>query len=292
VSVVDLGTEEVTSDLFRAVLVCNGHYSIPAFAEVANLKEFRGKVMHSHDYRANSEFRGKKVAVLGAAASGQDIGLEIAQAAAKVFICHNNPTMTSPLPSNVEQCKGIVSCVGSNAFTLSDGAAIDAVDALVFCTGYEYDMSFMSEEVPLRLADRQIQPLYKHLVHTRYPTLAVIGVPIKIVPFPFFDVQVRYFCSHLAGNFALPPDMDAYTAAEKARRRAEEGVEEKHFHKFGGYQWGYLRDLAEESGVTPLPKQFEDLYELVWNRRRKNLVGYKNDNFEWSSENGRYVDRL
>ena len=42
------------------------------------------KVMHSHDYRANSEFRGKKVAVLGAAASGQDIGLEIAQAAAKV----------------------------------------------------------------------------------------------------------------------------------------------------------------------------------------------------------------
>ena len=55
-------------------------------------------------------------------------------------------------------------------------------------------------------------------------------------------MQVRYFCSHLAGNFALPPDMDAYTAAEKARRRAEEGVEEKHFHKFGGYQWGYLRD--------------------------------------------------
>ena len=42
------------------------------------------KVMHSHDYRANSEFRGKRVAVLGAAASGQDIGLEIAQAAAKV----------------------------------------------------------------------------------------------------------------------------------------------------------------------------------------------------------------
>ena len=46
---------------------------------------------------------------------------------------------------------------------------------------YEYDMSFMSEDVPLRLADRQIQPLYKHLVHTKYPTLAVIGVPIREV---------------------------------------------------------------------------------------------------------------
>ena len=42
-------------------------------------------------------------------------------------------------------------------------------------------MSFVSEEVPLRMADRQIQPLYKHLLHTRYPTLAVIGVPIRIV---------------------------------------------------------------------------------------------------------------
>ena len=25
---------------------------------------------------------------------------------------------------------------------------------------------------------------------------------------------------------------------------------------------------------------------------KKDLVGYKNDNFEWYSENGRYVDRL
>ena len=42
--------------------------------------------MHSHDYRANGDFRGKNVAVLGAAASGQDIGLEIAQAADKVRV--------------------------------------------------------------------------------------------------------------------------------------------------------------------------------------------------------------
>ena len=55
--------------------------------------------------------------------------------------------------------------------------------------------------------------------------------PHRIVPFPFFDVQVRYFCSYLAGNFELPADMDAYTAAEKARRRKEEGIREKHYHK-------------------------------------------------------------
>ena len=44
VSVVDLASNEVASDLFRAVIVCNGHYSIPAFADVANLRQFGGKV--------------------------------------------------------------------------------------------------------------------------------------------------------------------------------------------------------------------------------------------------------
>ena len=44
-------------------------------------------------------------------------------------------------------------------------------------------------------------------------------------------MQVRYFCSYLSGNFNLPADMDAYTAAEKERRRKEEGIVEKHYHK-------------------------------------------------------------
>ena len=63
---------------------------------------------------------------------------EVSKLSSKVYICHNNPTMPSLLPGNVEQCRGIVSCIGSHAFTLSDGATIDAVDVLVFCTGYEY----------------------------------------------------------------------------------------------------------------------------------------------------------
>merc|ERR1712038_1341621 len=172
VSVIDMGTAEVTSDSYRAIIVCNGHYSIPAFADIVDIEKFKGTVIHSHDYRRNSAFSGRNVAVLGAAASGQDIGLEIAQVADKVYLAHNNPAMVSPLPDNVEQCKGIVSCVGDDAFMLSDGTEIERIEVLVFCTGYEYDMSFMSEKVPLRLRDRQIQPLYKHLVHTGFPTLA------------------------------------------------------------------------------------------------------------------------
>ena len=72
----------------KAIIVCNGHYSIPAFADIVDIEKFKGTVIHSHDYRRNSAFSGRNVAVLGAAASGQDIGLEIAQVADKVPYPH------------------------------------------------------------------------------------------------------------------------------------------------------------------------------------------------------------
>jgi hypothetical protein len=80
-----------------------------------------------------------------------------------------------------------------------------------------------SRQVPLNLSDRQVHPLYRHLLHTVHATLAVIGVPIKVLPFPLFDLQVRFFCNHLAGEFTLPSkaEMDAFTEAEKARRKEQ-----------------------------------------------------------------------
>ena len=44
--------------------------------------------MHSHDYREPNLFTGLKVAVLGAAASGMDISLDIARVAKEVCSIH------------------------------------------------------------------------------------------------------------------------------------------------------------------------------------------------------------
>lgn len=58
---------------FDAVMVCNGHYSVPKVPEVKNLDLFPGLQMHSHEYRSPGVFKGLRVVVLGAAASGTDI---------------------------------------------------------------------------------------------------------------------------------------------------------------------------------------------------------------------------
>ena len=62
------------------------HYTIPLMPELPGLEAFQGFTLHSHSYRVPQTFHDKTVAILGAAASGQDMALDIATEAKHV--CH------------------------------------------------------------------------------------------------------------------------------------------------------------------------------------------------------------
>ena len=66
--------------------MCNGHYEEPNSPHVEGIETFKGSVSHSHAYKNPSDFKGKTVALLGAAASGIDLGSEIASVADKVYL--------------------------------------------------------------------------------------------------------------------------------------------------------------------------------------------------------------
>lgn len=53
----------------------------------AGSADFPGRQMHSHNYREAGPFAGQRVVVVGAAASGEDIGREIADTAKEVPSC-------------------------------------------------------------------------------------------------------------------------------------------------------------------------------------------------------------
>ena len=55
-----------------------------------------GRLLHSHNYRENSSFKGQRVVIMGASASGQDISRDIAQVADEVML---EPPPSPPLPS-------------------------------------------------------------------------------------------------------------------------------------------------------------------------------------------------
>jgi hypothetical protein len=58
------------TELFDAVLVCNGHYTEPRLPDIPGASDFPGVLMHSHSYRCPRRFRGQHVAVIGASYSG------------------------------------------------------------------------------------------------------------------------------------------------------------------------------------------------------------------------------
>ena len=55
----DVRSGTISSSTFDAVMVCNGHYSVPHCAPINNIGSFEGTVMHSHDYRLPEMFKGE-----------------------------------------------------------------------------------------------------------------------------------------------------------------------------------------------------------------------------------------
>lgn len=47
-------------DIFDAVFVCNGHYSVPFYPVIEGFDNFKGRSMHSRDYRRPETFKGKR----------------------------------------------------------------------------------------------------------------------------------------------------------------------------------------------------------------------------------------
>ena len=59
------GDISATTEEFEGVLVCTGHHTYPHTPDFTGLSRFMGTTMHSHSYRDNTAFIGKKVLVVG-----------------------------------------------------------------------------------------------------------------------------------------------------------------------------------------------------------------------------------
>lgn len=46
--------------IFDMVLVCNGHYSTPFIPKIRGAHEFKGKLIHSHDFRTAQAYQSKQ----------------------------------------------------------------------------------------------------------------------------------------------------------------------------------------------------------------------------------------
>ncbi|KAH7970400.1 hypothetical protein HPB49_006178 [Dermacentor silvarum] len=74
-------------ETFDAVLVCSGHHATPLMPEVPGRELFRGRVMHSRDYKdVDERIRDKNAVVVGCANSAIDVAVNLASVARQVFL--------------------------------------------------------------------------------------------------------------------------------------------------------------------------------------------------------------
>lgn len=137
---------ELRTQNFDAVAICNGHYRRTSTPQLRGLDYFRGRVLHSHNYRFPSILHDKRVVILGSGSSGVDLALEAESVAREVTLCASEHRTQFPDHPKIVRAPWPEFIDRAGKFRLPDDGTIEA-DVLVFCTGYRYDFPFLPDVI-------------------------------------------------------------------------------------------------------------------------------------------------
>jgi cation diffusion facilitator CzcD-associated flavoprotein CzcO len=230
-------TNTMTRNEYDAVVVANGHYSVPFIPPVPGIEEFQAKhpsiISHSKNYRSPKSFANKKVIVIGGGASGLDIGNQISVVCQKPLL--NSIRSEQPLKLGKEIKEEVPPIakylVNERGVRFEDGRVEKDVDAIVYCTGYLYAYPFLrSLDPPIVTTGRRVIGLYKQLFHISHPTLAFTALSQKVIPFPLSESQGAVIAK-VWSNKLLLPDESVMRAWEK--QKVDKLGDTRNFHILG-----------------------------------------------------------
>lgn len=213
-----LKSNEACERLYDAVVVANGHYTVPTLPEIKGISEWdqanKGIISHSKFYRRPEPFTKKKVIIVGNSASGVDIASQIATVCKHPVL--NSSRSDSPLTYKANYKKPLPEIIeflpptqGTRAVLFANGRMEDNIDAILFCTGYFYSFPFLSSISPKLISTgERVQHLYKHLLYIPNPNLAFVGLPCKITPFRTFEGQAAAIARVWSGRLKLPSKLE------------------------------------------------------------------------------------
>ncbi|GJN85958.1 hypothetical protein PLIIFM63780_009534 [Purpureocillium lilacinum] len=265
-------SQETIDDVFDAVVVANGHYSIPFIPPMANMATFQETypsiITHSKQYRTASEFEGKKVIIVGNGPSGTDIALQINQVSrGKALLSVRTPTPPAKLEhTGCEEVQEIVEfLVDQRGVRFKDGRTETDIDAIVFCTGFLFSYPFLPDMQHKLITNGQgVHGLYKHVFHIHHPTLVFPTLNMKSVPWPLSEAQAAVVSAVWSNSLPLP----SVEVMEQWSRELEEREGEA-LHVFphlgDGFYINELHDWVMQAGrVGKEPPRWDD--RMFWQR--------------------------
>jgi len=275
-----------SSEHFDALVVANGHYSLPNLPDppLPGSDSWPGTQMHAHNYRNPASFAGKVVVVVGAQSSGEDISREVATVADRVYLSAKkwqNPAWaqdTTPFgpKGNMYRRNNLCRLDADGSVEFEGGMTADGVDVVLYCTGYKYNFPFLRDAGVVSVDKGRVEPLYEQVfVPQLAPRLAFIGLPFNVVAFHLFHMQSKWVARALSGRAPLPHDIVEQTEAFY-RAADEAGVPGRYVHEMKDKQWDYINRMADYCGDVPhLPAWRREMYLANSKNKRTNPEVYR-----------------
>lgn len=109
-----------------------------------------------------------------------------------VFLSTHRSIPEDTIPSNIVVKPDVKEIKATSVVFVDDSEVF--IDVILYCTGYNYSYPFLSVETGIcRKGPHHIYPLYKHCINIEHPTMALIGLIIRIYGISVFDMQVHIF---------------------------------------------------------------------------------------------------
>jgi hypothetical protein len=157
---------------------------------------------------------------VGSSASGLDIGGQISSVC-KLPLLQSQKSesylSTGPSPKRLE-LPPIASLHPSERIVRFTNGHIESdVDCIVFCTGYFYSFPFLSSDLQSKLIEdgTRVCNTYQHIFFAAHPTLSLLALPQKIIPFPVAEVQSAVVARAYSGRLSLPTFSEMQAWEEK-----------------------------------------------------------------------------
>lgn len=192
--------------MFDGIAVCSGPFNDPRYpTDLLPSDAFSGNVHHSADYKDPTDFlHHDSILVVGGGNSAIDITLDLYGAGKKLTLLHRKDEHLLGFPEDIAQITDKVKSVDGNYIEFHGGKTVKA-SAILLCTGYDTDVSFLHESCDLSvMGDVTIHPLYKYFINPHFPSMSVFSRMLVHTPFILSQYQALGFAKILDGSVSLP----------------------------------------------------------------------------------------
>lgn len=211
------GKENWYLEEFDAVVISNGHYTVPSIPVIEGLAEYNKKhpdaIVHAKSYRTEEEFRDKNTLVVGGSISTANLLQYIVPVAKKTVNSKRNihlvfEWINDALVSDGIIAKGEIQKIDPDTgdVTFKDGSVEKGIEKILLTTGYHYHYPFLKDHLnvidPSNLS--RVAGLYYDTFSIEDPTLGTVGIAISQINFHTIEASAAALAGVWSGAKTLP----------------------------------------------------------------------------------------